>query len=97
MAFHTETTSLTTQSETDRIRQTFGPYDDIFKHGKETQVKVVWVCIKISRACQNNFTRENARREKWPTKEALHWENNISEWTGLMFRDAVIESENKIK
>ena len=28
-------------------------------------------------------------------QEALHWENNISEWTGLMFRDAVIESENK--
>ena len=52
----------------------------------------------MSRACQNNFARDNARREKkWPTKEALHWENNISEWTGLMFRDAVVESENKIK
>ena len=25
------------------------------------------------------------------------WENNISEWTGLKFCDALRESENKIK
>ena len=31
---------------------------------KEMQVKVVWVCFKISRACQDNFTRNNAQREK---------------------------------
>ena len=28
------------------------------------QVKVVWACFKISRACQDNFTRNNAQREK---------------------------------
>ena len=27
----------------------------------------------------------------------LPWENNISEWTGLKFCDALRESENKIK
>ena len=36
------------------------------------QVKVVWACVKIIRACQDNFTRNSARREKkGPTKEAL--------------------------
>ena len=41
-------------------------------HGKESQVKVVWACIKIIRACQHDFTRNSARREKKrPTKEAL--------------------------
>ena len=39
---------------------------------KETQVKVVWACIKIIRACQDEFTRNSARREmKGETKEAL--------------------------
>ena len=43
------------------------PYDD-FVTTKETQVKVVWACIKIIRA----FTRNSARREKKvPKKEAL--------------------------
>ena len=36
------------------------------------QGKVVWVCIKIIKACQDNFTRNSARRKKkGPTKEAL--------------------------
>ena len=56
----------------DRIRQAIRPYDDILTAVKETQVKVVWACIKISRACQDNFTRNSAKREKkGPTKEAL--------------------------
>ena len=32
--------------------------------GKETQVQVVQACIKISTACQDNLTRNSARREK---------------------------------
>ena len=40
----------------DTIRQAIGPYDDILlNHGKETQVEVVWACIKISRACKTIF------------------------------------------
>jgi len=35
-------------------------------------IKVVCTCIKIIRACQDNFKRNSARREKKrPTKEAL--------------------------
>ena len=60
-------------------------------------VQVVWACIKISRDCQDNFTRNSARRKKKGlTKEAL-WENNISEWRRLKFCDALREAENKIK
>ena len=70
MACHTETTSPMMQSETESGK----PLGTMIylNHSKETQVKVVWVCIKISGACQDNFTRNSARREKkGPTKEAL--------------------------
>ena len=30
-------------------------------------------------------------------RQKKHWENNISEWTGLKFCNAVREAENKIK
>ena len=57
---------------------------------------MVWACIKIIRACQDDFTRNSARRgKKGPPKEALGV--NIAEWTGLKFYDAVREAENKIK
>ena len=39
------------QSETESGRK-LGPMMTSFNHGKETQVKVVWACIKISKACQ---------------------------------------------
>ena len=57
---------------------------------------VVWLCSKICRACKDNFTRNSARREK-KGRQKERWENNISEWTGLKFCNAVREAENKIK
>ena len=79
----------------DRIRQATGPHDDL-NHSKETQVQVVWACIKIIRACQDDFTTNSARREK-KGRQKKHCENNIAEWTGLKFCDAVRDAENKIK
>ena len=56
------------------------------------QVKVVWACFKISRACQDNFTRNNAQREK------KGWESHIFDWKGLkFFCGTLTESENKTK
>ena len=63
------------QSETD-----IGPYDDMLTTVEETQVKVVWAGIKIIGACQDNFTRNSARREMTgETKGALGELNNVSE------------------
>ena len=57
---------------------------------------MVWACIKIIRACQDDFTGtvQGGRRRG---QEKKLWENNIAEWTGLKFCDAVREAENKIK
>ena len=60
------------------------------------QVKVVWACIKIIRACQDNFTRNSARGEKEGSTKKC-WENSISEWSGLKFCNTLREAENKIK
>ena len=74
LASHTEITSLTMQSERESGKP-LGPmmisWPDL-NHSKETQVKVVRACIKIIRVCQDDFTRNSARREKKrPTKEAF--------------------------
>ena len=62
----------------DTIRQAIGPYDDILlKHGKETRVEVVWACIKISRACQDNFKVQGGSRRG---RQKKRWENNL--WLG---------------
>ena len=62
----------------DTIRQAIGPYDDILlKHGKETRVEVVWACIKISRACQDNFKVQGESRRG---RQKKRWENNL--WLG---------------
>ena len=54
---------ITNDAVRDTIRQAIGPYDDILlNHGKETQVEIVWACIKISRAFQDNFKVQGGRR-----------------------------------
>ena len=45
-----------------------------FNHGKETQVKVVWACIKISRACQGkrqSYKEQGKEGEEEAVKKAL--------------------------
>ena len=60
------------------------------------QVKVVWACIEISKACQDTFLKNSARREKKGQRKK-RWENNISEWTGLKFCNTLREAENKLE
>ena len=57
---------------------------------------MVWACIKIIRAYQDDFTTNSARREK-KGRQKKHCENNIAEWTGLKFCDAVRDAENKME
>ena len=58
------------------------------------QFEVVWARIKISRDYQDDYIRNSARREREGPKKK-RWKNNISEWTGLKFCDALRESELK--
>ena len=63
---------ITDHAVRDRIRQAIGPFNDILTTVKKRKVKWFGACIKISTACQDNFTRNSARREKkGPTKEVL--------------------------
>ena len=49
------------------------------------QVKVVWACFKISMACQDNFTRNNARREKKRLREEGLGKSHLwLEWLGVL-------------
>ena len=67
---------ITNDAVRDTIRQAIVPYDDILlNHGKETQVEVVWACIKISRACQDNFKVQGGRGRG---RQKKRWENNLS-------------------
>ena len=85
---------ITNDAVRDRIRRAIGPYDDIlYNHGKETQVEVVGACIKISRACQDNFTRNSAvQGGRRRGRQKKRWENNL--WLG---RAEVSRTKNKVK
>ena len=74
---------ITNDAVRDRIRQAIAPCD-------ETQVKVVWACIKTILQGTLQGGRRRGRQKK-------RWENNIAEWTGLKFCHTVREAENKIK
>ena len=44
------------------------------------------------------FYKEQCKEgEELRGRQKKHWENNISEWTGLKFCNALREAENKIK
>ena len=59
---------ITNDAVRDRIRKAIGPYDGILT----TLKKRKWFGHKISRAYQDNFTRNSSRREKKrTTKDAL--------------------------
>ena len=87
---------ITNDAVRDRIKQAIGPYDDILTTVKKRKLKWFWVCIKIIRICQDDFkgTVQGGRRRG---RQKKCWENNITEWAGLKFCNAVREAENKIK
>ena len=62
---------ITNDAVRDRIRQAIGLYDDILTTVKKRTLSGLGM-YQDHQACQDNFTRNSARREKkGPTKEAL--------------------------
>jgi len=87
---------ITNEAVRDRIRQAIGPCDDILTTVKKRGLGM----YQDHHACQDNFTRNGARREKkGPTKEALDrvevlqrrkrsWKQNQMEGEGCCARGA---------
>ena len=78
---------ITNDAVRDRIRRAIGPYDYIL-----TTVK--WFG-HVSRS--SGFAKTILQGGRRRGRQKKRWENNIAEWTGLKFCDAVREVENKIK
>ena len=63
---------ITNDAVRDRIRRAIGPHDDILTTVKKLKLKWFGYVSKIIRVCQDDLTRNSARREKkGPTEEAL--------------------------
>ena len=87
---------ITNDAVRDRIRQAIGLYDDILTTVKKHKLK--WfghVSISAGRAKTSLQGKVQGGKRRGRQKKC--WENNISEWTGLKFCDALRESEIKIK
>ena len=52
-----------------------------FNHGKEMQVKVVWACVKISRACQGK--RQSYKEQCKEGEEEAVKKKNVGRITSL--------------
>ena len=87
---------ITNDAVRDRIRQATGPHDDILTTVKKRKFKWFGHVSRSSGLAKDDFTTNSARREK-KGRQKKHCENNIAEWTGLKFCDAVRDAENKIK
>ena len=71
-------------------------YDDILTLVKKSKLKWFGHVSTLSGLAKTILqgTVQGGRRKGQQKK---HWENNISGWTGLKFRNALREAENKIK
>ena len=78
------------------LRQAIRPYDDILTTVKKRKLKWFGHVSRSSGLAKTNLQGivEGGRRRG---RQKKRWENNISEWTGLKFCNAVREAENKIK
>ena len=87
---------ITNDAVRDRIRQAIGPYDDILATVKKPKLKWFGYVSRSSGLAKTILqgTVQGGRRRGRQNKR---WENNITEWTGLKFCDAIREAENKIK
>ena len=65
-------------------------------HYKETQTAVVWSCLRFIRSDQNILqgTVKEGRRQG---KQRKRWEDNMREWTGLVFGKSQTAVENREK
>ena len=87
---------ITNDAVRDRIRQAIGPCDDILTTVKKRKLKWYGHVSRSSGLAKTILqgTEQGGRRR---VRQKKRWENNISEWTGLKFCNALREVEDKIK
>ena len=86
---------ITNDAVRDRIRQAIGPYDDILTTVKKRKLK--WFGhVSRSAARAKTILQGTVQGGRRRGRQKKRWENNISEWTGLRFCNALREAENKI-
>ena len=87
---------ITNEAVRDRIRQAIGPHDDILTTVKKRKLK--WFGhVSRSSGLAKMILQGTVQGGRKRGQQKKGWENNIAEWTGLKFCDAVREAENKIK
>ena len=87
---------ITNDTVRDRISQAIGPYDDILTTVKKRNLK--WFGhVSRSSGLANTISQETVQGERRRGRQKKRWENNIAEWIGFKFCEAVGEAENKIK
>ena len=59
------------------------------------QTAVVWSCLSFIRPGQNHLARHSERGKK--TRQRKRWEDNIREWTGLVYGKTQRAVENRGK
>ena len=80
-----------------QIQQAIGPHADrLPDHRKETQKAVVWSCLHSSGLTKTILqgTVKGGRRQG---RQRKRWEDNIREWTGLVFAKSQRAVENREK
>ena len=87
---------ITNDAVRDRIRQAIGPYDDILTTVKQCKLK--WFGrVSRSSGLAKTILQGTVQGGRRRGRQKKRWENNIAEWTGLKFCNAVREAENKLK
>ena len=87
---------ITNDAVRDRIRQAIGPYDDILTTVKKRKLK--WFGhVSRSSGLAKTILQGTVQGGRRRGRQKKRWENNIAEWTGLKFCNAVREAENKLK
>ena len=88
---------ITNDAVRDRIRQATGPYDDILTTGKKRKLKWFGHVSRSSGLATTVARQGTVQGGRRTGRQNKRWDNNICEWTGLKFCDAVREDQNKIK
>ena len=87
---------ITNDAVRDRIRRAIGPYEDILTTVKKRKLK--WFGhVSRSSGFAKTILQGIVQGGRRKGQQKKHWENNIAEWTGLKFCNAVREAGNKIK
>ena len=87
---------ITNDAVRDRIRQAFGPYGDILTTIKKRKFKCVGH-VSRSGGLAKTILQGTVQGGRRKGRQNKRWENNMSEWTGLRFCNALREAEDKIK